>query len=67
MSHRAGIPIVVVRLHELDNREAIAKAVEGLKPVWPPGTANGYHAATYGWVLDELIMRLTGHNIASLL
>jgi len=68
MSHRAGIPQdLPIPLREYGNRESIAKAVEGLAPRWAPGTANGYHASTYGWVLGELAMRLTGHNIASLL
>jgi hypothetical protein len=35
----------------------VAEAVEAMKPIWPPGTANGYHAASYGWVIDELIFR----------
>lgn len=68
MSHRAGIPQgLPIPFHQYGNREAIASAIEGLSLRWAPGTANGYHASTYGWVLDELAMRLTGRNIASLL
>lgn len=68
MSHRAGIPQgLPVPVSQYGNREAVAGAVEELEPRWPPGTANGYHASTYGWVVDELAMRLTGHNIADLL
>lgn len=25
--------------------------------MWPPGTAIGYHAITYGWLLDQLVRR----------
>jgi len=68
MSHRAGIPQgLSIPVLEYGNRPAVARAIEELKPIWRPGTANGYHALTYGWVLDELAIRLTGHNIASLL
>lgn len=68
MSHRAGIPQgLPIPVSQYGNRKAVAGAIEGLSPRWPPGTANGYHASTYGFVLDELVMRWTGHNIAELL
>lgn len=68
MSHSAGIPQgLPILFQEYGNREAVAREIERLKPMWTPGTANGYHAATYGWVVDELAIRLTGRNIASLL
>lgn len=68
MSHRAGIPQgLPISLQQYGDREAVVAAVEGLSLRWVPGSANGYHASTYGWVLDELAMRLTGHNIANLL
>jgi CubicO group peptidase (beta-lactamase class C family) len=49
---------------KLGDRKAVAAAVEAMEPIWPPGTANGYHAATFGWILDELVYRWEGRNIS---
>lgn len=68
MSHRAGIPDgPQISTAQMADRKVVAAAVEALKPEWTPGTANGYHAATYGWVLDELVFRMTGANVADFL
>jgi CubicO group peptidase (beta-lactamase class C family) len=29
-------------------------------PAWEPGTEHGYHAITYGWLVGEVINRVTG-------
>ena len=31
-------------------------------PWWKPGTKHGYHALTYGWLVGELIRRVSGHE-----
>ena len=31
--------------------------LEEQAPLWPPGTAHGYHARTFGFLLDELVRR----------
>jgi CubicO group peptidase (beta-lactamase class C family) len=68
MSHRAGIPDgPMIPPDKLGDREAVAKAVEAMTPIWEPGTANGYHAATIGWVVDELVLRWTGKPLHELL
>jgi CubicO group peptidase (beta-lactamase class C family) len=68
MSHRAGIPqSISTPVTKWTDRQAVAAGVEELKPVWTPGKFDGYHASTYGWVADELAMRVAGENIAGLL
>jgi CubicO group peptidase (beta-lactamase class C family) len=65
MSHSAGIPDgPMIPPDKMGDRRAVAAAVEALEPIWPPGTANGYHAATFGWVLDELVYRWEGRDIS---
>jgi CubicO group peptidase (beta-lactamase class C family) len=65
MSHSAGIPDgPMIPPDKMGDRSAVAAAVEALEPIWTPGTANGYHAATFGWVLDELVYRWEGRNIS---
>lgn len=68
MSHSAGIPQnIPVPVSQWADRRAVAEGVEGLIPMWKPGTRHGYHAATYGWVADELAWRMTGQDIAGLI
>ena len=65
MSHSAGIPDgPLIPPDKMGDRSAVAAAVEAMEPIWIPGTANGYHAATFGWILDELVYRWEGRNIS---
>ncbi|MEW1550843.1 serine hydrolase domain-containing protein [Streptomyces tsukubensis] len=65
LSHRAGLPA-------LDRPLTPAEAIDGVSgpaalaaqaPAWQPGTDHGYHAQTYGWLLAELVPRVTGRSI----
>jgi len=42
-------------------------AIERAKPVHEPGITNGYHALTYGWLIGELIQRVTNKTFAEVL
>jgi CubicO group peptidase (beta-lactamase class C family) len=64
MSHQAGLSALDERVSILDD-EAVIAALERQKPVWPPGTAHGYHARTFGFLIDELVRRIAGVRIAS--
>ncbi|MDO0914233.1 serine hydrolase domain-containing protein [Streptomyces sp. DT2A-34] len=62
LNHRAGLPVLD---RPLTPEEALdphrgPEAVAGQAPAWEPGTDHGYHALTYGWLLDELVRRVTG-------
>ncbi len=35
------------------------------KPWWKPGTKSGYHAVTFGYLLGELVRRITGKSIGT--
>jgi CubicO group peptidase (beta-lactamase class C family) len=64
LNHRAGLPLLD---HPLTPEEALdphkgPTAVAAQDPVWEPGTDHGYHALTYGWMLDELVRRVTGRG-----
>ncbi len=37
------------------------------RPLWPPGSDQGYHALTYGMYAGELFWRITGERIGSFL
>ena len=62
LNHRAGLPVLdrpLTPQEALDPQRG-AEAVAAQAPVWEPGTDHGYHALTYGWMLDELVRRVTG-------
>ncbi|MDP2328537.1 MAG: serine hydrolase domain-containing protein [Dehalococcoidia bacterium] len=40
--------------------DAICAALAATHPQWQPGTANGYHAVTYGWLVGEVVRRVSG-------
>jgi CubicO group peptidase (beta-lactamase class C family) len=35
------------------------------KPWWKPGTKSGYHAVTFGYLLGELVRRVTGKSLGT--
>jgi CubicO group peptidase (beta-lactamase class C family) len=63
LSHQAGLCALNRRVDVLDYEQVI-RALEAQTPLWPPGTAHGYHARTFGFLLDEVIRRLTGKALS---
>jgi CubicO group peptidase (beta-lactamase class C family) len=63
LSHQAGLCALDRRVDVLDYG-AVIRALEAQKPLWPPGTAHGYHARTFGFLLDELVRRIAGKSLA---
>src|SRR5947207_8727660 len=63
LSHQAGLCALDRPVDVLDYRAVIA-ALEKQKPLWAPGTAHGYHARTFGFLLDELTRRITGQRVS---
>ncbi|KHN86060.1 Beta-lactamase domain-containing protein 2 [Toxocara canis] len=59
MSHRAGLAALDEPISREDafNPERIGEIIARQKPNWIPGTKSGYHALTYGWLVDQLIRR----------
>ena len=43
----------------------VVKAIEGQAPFFEPGTAHGYQALTYGWLLGEVIRRVSGQSLGT--
>jgi len=63
LSHQAGLAALddSVDVHDY---VAVVRALEKQKPIWPPGTAHGYHARTFGFLLDELVRRIDSRSIS---
>jgi len=65
MSHRAGLAAVdnPPSLAEVLRVGPIVDSLAAQKPLWEPGSAHGYHALTYGWLVGELVRRISGQSI----
>jgi len=65
MNHQAGLPAVdaELTLDEICEKEPVLRALEKQVPLWEPGSRNGYHALTYGWIVGEIIKRIDGRPI----
>lgn len=59
LSHQAGLA-ALDREVDILNYDAVIEALEKQRPNWPPGTAHGYHARTFGFLVDELVRRIAG-------
>ncbi len=45
--------------------EAIAADVAAAPPAWEPGTRHGYHGLTFGWLVGELVRRVSGVSLGT--
>jgi CubicO group peptidase (beta-lactamase class C family) len=63
LSHQAGLCALDRRVDIFDYA-AVIRALEAQKPLWPPETAHGYHARTFGFLLDELVRRIAGETLS---
>ncbi|MBV9619154.1 MAG: beta-lactamase family protein [Verrucomicrobia bacterium] len=63
LSHQAGLAALDRRV-DIRDYEAVIDALEEQKPNWPPGTAHGYHARTFGFLVDELVRRIAGPGVS---
>ena len=63
LSHQGGLAALDRRVDILDYA-AVIDALEKQKPNWPPGSAHGYHARTFGFLIDELVRRIAGTTLS---
>lgn len=67
MSHSAGLsgwkePITTEDLYDWEKCTALLAAQA---PYWAPGTAPGYHALTQGYLVGEVVRRVTGKSLGT--
>jgi CubicO group peptidase (beta-lactamase class C family) len=66
LSHQAGLHQVrslVESTAGLLEWDEMASILAAQAPVWDVGTKSGYHALTYGWLVGEVIRRVTGLTV----
>ena len=66
LSHRAGLHSIEapLTLEEVLAVRPVAAALARQAPLWEPGTAHLYHPLSYGYILGELVRRVTGKTLA---
>lgn len=67
LCHKAGLPYVdaTVTFDEALAWDPVIRALEAQAPVWEPGSAHGYHAITYGWLVGEVVRRVSGRSVGT--
>jgi len=67
MSHSAGLPgwREPIRKEDLYDWEKVTALLAAQEPYWEPGTASGYHAITQGYLVGEVVRRITGRSLGT--
>ncbi|MGI5237819.1 serine hydrolase domain-containing protein [Dactylosporangium sp. CA-139066] len=69
MSHSAGLPAwrEPMRTEDLYDWEKATTLLAAQAPEWEPGTVSGYHAFTQGYLIGEVVRRITGRSLGTVL
>ena len=67
LNHQAGLPAVRENLPQgaYADWDLMVDALAKEEPFWEPGTRNGYHALTYGWLIGEVVRRVSGKSLGT--
>ncbi|MEV6414556.1 serine hydrolase domain-containing protein [Kribbella sp. NPDC051718] len=69
LTHSAGVPAVPadLTLARFCDWDEMCAVIAGLEPWWVPGSRVGYHAVTFGFIVGEVVRRVCGAPISSVL
>jgi CubicO group peptidase (beta-lactamase class C family) len=67
LTHQAGLPALdaTLRPEDVQAWDPMVAALAQQAPFWEPGTAHGYHAVTYGYLVGEVVRRITGRSLGT--
>jgi CubicO group peptidase (beta-lactamase class C family) len=65
LSHQAGLPALraPIKPGGLLDWDYMVEQLAAEPPFWPPGTRQGYHALTFGYLAGELVRRISGRPL----
>jgi CubicO group peptidase (beta-lactamase class C family) len=69
MSHQSGLYHIRQMIDHADRMidwQHMVHAIERARPIHPPGERTGYHGLTYGFLVGEVLQRVTGRGFSSL-
>jgi CubicO group peptidase (beta-lactamase class C family) len=67
LSHTAGLPDWDGQVEDLYDWPAATARLAARSPRWEPGTAAGYHSLTQGFLVGEVVRRVTGRSVGEFL
>lgn len=69
LTHAVGVPQLppAVTAADLCDWDSMCSFIAAQTPQWRPGTATGYHGWTYGYILGEIVRRVTTQPISAAL
>lgn len=69
LSHQAGLPAIRRRLPRgaMFDWQLMTDVLAEEEPWWEPGTSHGYHPNTFGFLVGEVVRRVTGTSAGRLL
>lgn len=67
LNHQAGLPHLRSSLPDgaYCDWDGMVRRLEAEDVFWEPGTRHGYHALTFGWLIGELVRRVTGSSLGA--
>jgi CubicO group peptidase (beta-lactamase class C family) len=67
LSHTAGLPTWAepITVEDLYDWETATARLAAQAPSWPPGQKAGYHALTQGYLVGEIVRRVTGRSLGT--
>jgi CubicO group peptidase (beta-lactamase class C family) len=67
LSHSSGLAgwEKIMKMETLYDWSKCVELLAEQKPMWEPGTKSGYHAITFGYLLGELVRRVTGKSLGT--
>jgi CubicO group peptidase (beta-lactamase class C family) len=63
LAHTAGLPDWEGSVDELYDWPSATARLAGQAPQWEPGSAAGYHSLTQGFLVGEVVRRITGRSV----
>lgn len=68
MSHTAGLPgfDAPMKAEDLYDWDGVCARLAGQAPWWEPGTLSSYHAITQGFLVGEVVRRVSGVSLGTL-
>lgn len=68
LTHQAGLPVFddPISFTECHDPDLVAARLAAQTPHWQPGTAHGYHPLTWGWLVGEVVRRVSGRTVGTM-
>ena len=69
LGHRSGVigPRTRMGWSQTTDWDLVCERLAASEPWWKPGTAQGYHMVSFGFILGEVVRRVTGRTIGEYL